>query len=157
MIAELTTLEWWEMLSYIVTVVALPQAIWLYFRDQTRERENEEEEVYLQLSDAYDKFSNVLLENADLQLVGGSLPDNALTAEQRERKKIIYEMLVSLFERAFILVYEDDMDKQARRRWASWEDYIKFWLTRDDFRTILPELLKGEDEDFIDYMNKIAS
>ena len=155
--SDMTTLEWWEMASYVVTVVGLPWAIWLYFRDNNRERENEEEEVYLQLSDEYAKFSNVLLQHADLQLVSGSLPDAVLTPEQRERKKIIYEMLVSLFERAFILVYEDDMDRQARRRWASWEDYIKFWLVRDDFRALLPELLEGEDEDFIKYMKQLMA
>ncbi|MGE3770446.1 MAG: hypothetical protein AB7G06_05780 [Bdellovibrionales bacterium] len=154
--SELTTLEIWEMASYVVTVVGLPYAVWLYFADARRERQNEDENVYLQLSDEYAKFSNVLLQNADLQLMGGRLPDASLTPEQRERKKIIYEMLVSLFERAFILVYEHDMDKEARRRWKSWEDYIRFWLQRDDFRALLPELLAGEDEDFVKYMKQIA-
>lgn len=148
----LSTLELWELASYVVTVVGLPWAIWLYFRDNARERQNDEEEIYLALSDEYAKFCNVLLKNADLQLMSGALPDAAMNDEQRERKKIIYEMLVALFERAYILVYEETMDREAQRRWKSWEDYIRFWLTRADFRTLLPAMLEGEDEDFVRYM-----
>lgn len=155
-ILQLEIVEFWELFSYIVTVIGLPWAVWLYLADARRERENEEEAVYLTLSDEYAKFSKVLLDNADLQLVSGGISDLAMGPEQRERKKIIYEMLVALFERAYILVYEEDMDRQAKRRWASWEDYIKFWLAHDDFRVLLPELLQGEDEDFVAYVKGLA-
>lgn len=155
-IAALPVVEFWELFSYIVTVIGLPWAVWLYFKDARRERENEEESLFLALSDEYAKFSNILLQHADLQLISGGVAESQLSAEQRERKHIIFEMLIALFERAYILVYEEQMDKAARRRWASWEDYIKFWLVRDDFRTMLPTLLDGEDDDFVAYMKKLA-
>ena len=41
----------WELLSYIVTVFGLPLAIFSFLHEQRKERENEEEEVYQQLSD----------------------------------------------------------------------------------------------------------
>jgi len=154
---ELSLLEFWELVSYVVTAIGLPWAVWLYFADARRERQNEEESIYLALSDEYAKFSKVLLENADLQLVSHGVADNAFTPEQLERKRIIYEMLISLFERAFILVYEEGMNKQNQRMWASWEDYIQFWLKRADFRALLPELLSGEDEDFVQYMQKLSA
>lgn len=149
--------EAWEIASYVVTVVGLPFAIVVYLLEQQKERQNEDEEVYQRLSDEYAEFQKLLLENADLRLISGKAYDQELNDEQRERKKIIFDLLVSLFERAFILVYEDDMSKQTQRLWATWEDYIHFWCKRSDFREALPELLEGEDHDFKTYMTKIAS
>jgi hypothetical protein len=80
-----------------------------------------------------------------------------LTAEQQERKFTLFNILVSLFERAYLLVYEDAMDKQTRRLWQSWEDYMREWCRREEFRATLPELLQGEDEDFAAHIEKIAA
>ena len=76
--------------------------------------------------------------------------------EQIERKRIVFDILISLFERAFILLYEEDMDARTRRHWSSWEDYIRFWFRRPDFRAALEELLDGEDPDFQRYMRQVA-
>ncbi len=145
----------WELASYVVTVVGLPFAILVFMYDQRRERQNEEEELYQRLSDEYASFLKLLLNNADLGLMSPDVVSTPLNAEQRERKKIIFDILVSLFERAFILVYEEEMNPQTKRLWASWEDYIRFWCERPDFRAVLPELLKGEDEDFKRYMGSL--
>jgi len=152
----MNTLEVWELLSYVVTVVALPFGIFVYLWDQRRERQNEEEEIYQRLSDEYADFSKLLLENSDLRLLSAELAGELYTAEQLERKKIIFDILISLFERAYILVYEENMSKQTQRLWASWEDYIRFWCHRHDFRAALPELLSGEDPDFGGYIKRIA-
>lgn len=157
MLTGLTTLEMWELGSYVITVFGLPYAIVLFWWEQKRERQNEEEEIYQRLSDEYADFSKVLLENADLRLLTGSIPDDALTPEQHERKKIIFELLISLFERAYILVHEDNMSAQQARLWASWADYIDFWCKKKDFRKATKEMLSGEDPGFIDYMTKVIA
>jgi hypothetical protein len=46
------------------------------------------------------------------------------------------------------LVYEERMDANTARLWSSWEDYMREWCKRDDFRAALPDLLQGEDPDF---------
>lgn len=150
----MTSLENWEFASYVVTVVALPWAIMLFWWEQRRERQNEEEEIYQKLSDEYADFQTLLLNNADLRLNTGSIPDAELTAEQVERKSIIFDLLMSLFERAYILVHEDDMSPQQQRLWASWADYIDVWCRRPDFRLAAIELLNGEDPGFEAYMRK---
>lgn len=150
------TLEFWEMASYVVTVVGLPFAIFIFIWEQRKERQLEEEEIYQRLSDEYAEFSKLLLENADLYLTSRAEPPEPLAAEQEERKRIIFDILISLFERAFILVYEESMTKQTARLWASWEDYIRYWCQRADFRDNLKSLLEGEDPDFQQYMLRIA-
>ncbi|OYY94924.1 MAG: hypothetical protein B7Y41_05035 [Hydrogenophilales bacterium 28-61-23] len=148
-------LETWELLSYVVTVVGLPFAIAVYFLDQRKERENEEEAIWAQLSDAYIDFLEVVLANSDLKLRSyESTPD--LDDEQRERMWVVFDMLISLFERAYLLAYEPDMSAKQDRRWHSWEDYMREWCQREDFRSRLPELLRGEDPDFAHYILRLA-
>ena len=153
----MSMLEWWELASYVVTVVGLPFGIVAYLKEQRKERQNEEEELYQKLSDEYAEFSKLLLDNADLKLMSRELEDEQLTDEQQERKKIIFDIVVSLFERAFILVFEDNMNQQTKRLWSSWDDYMKYWCRRRDFRSSLEDLLQGEDPDFGNYIRKIAA
>lgn len=149
-------LETWELLSYVVTVIGLPMAIVVFIYEQRKERENEEDEVYQLLSDSYDKFLHVALANPDLRLFSeGKGPE--LSADQRERMLIIFDMLVSLFERAYLLLYDDHMNEKQARRWRSWEDYMCDWCRRDDFRAELPGLLRGEDPGFSVYIELLSA
>ena len=54
----MTALELWELASYVVTVVGLPFAIGIFFYEQRKERENEDEAGYLQLAEAYGSSSS---------------------------------------------------------------------------------------------------
>ena len=150
------SLETWELLSYVVTVIGLPLAIAVFLYEQRRERENEEEEVYQLLSDNYQDFLKMTLDNPDLKLFSAGAT-GFLTEEQRERQLILFNMLVSLFERAYLLLHEDDMAPKQARRWHSWEDYMAEWCHRPEFRAALPLLLHGEDPDFVRYLEKVAA
>jgi hypothetical protein len=149
-------IQTWELLSYVVTVVGLPLAILVFLYEQRKERENEEEEVYQLLSDNYQDFLRIALEHSDLRLFS-SEATAGLTGQQRERLLIIFNMLISLFERAYLLLYEERMSDKQQRRWLSWEDYMLEWLRRDEFRNSLPELLRGEDPAFVAYLRRLAS
>jgi hypothetical protein len=48
------------------------------------------------------------------------------------------------------------MDKDEARLWASWEDYMREWCRRADFREALPSLLSGEDPDFAAYITRLS-
>ena len=150
----MTLLEWSEFLSYVVTIVGFPFAIWIFIYEQKKERENDEEEIYQKLSDEYAGFLKLILQNSDLQL--GSLTVIELTQEQRERKMILFNLLISLFERAYILAYQENMSRQKQRRWQSWEDYMLEWCKREDFRSQLPSLLVGEDDEFVRYIAQLT-
>ena len=146
----------WELLSYIVTTIGLPLAILVFIYEQKKERDNEEEEVYQLLSDNYQDFLKMALDHPDLRLF---TPEQTpeLSDEQRERMLIIFNMLTSLFERAYLLLYEQNMDSRQQRRWFSWEDYMRQWCRRADFRALLPVLLEGEDPEFSTYIRALAA
>lgn len=150
------TIQSWEFLSYVVTVVGLPLAIAIFLFEQRKERENEEEEVYQLLSDNYQDFLKVALEHPDLRLFSKDA-STSLSEEQQERQLIIFTMLMSLFERAYLVLYEDKMSAKQARRWNSWEDYIVEWCQNDSFRSYLPRLLHGEDPDFQRYLETLVA
>ena len=147
--------DFWEIASYIVTALGLPLAIGIFLFEQRKERRNEEYEVYQLLSNAYNDFLKVVIDNPDLRLrTSQTTPD--LNAEQIERLRVILDMLIALFERAYLTAWSSDMTDEQRRRWNSWEDFMREWLRRDDFYYRLPELLRGEDPSFAAYLRTLA-
>jgi hypothetical protein len=145
----------WELWSFIVTALGLPVAIVIFMWQQRKERENEDEEGYQLLSNAYNDFLKVVLAHPDLQLRSNAALSNA-TPEQVERMLVIFDMLISLFERAYLVAYKPKMSDEERRRWNSWDDYMREWCRRDDFYSALPLLLRGEDPDFQIYIRRVA-
>jgi hypothetical protein len=145
-----------EFSFYLVETFALPFAIIVFLIERRKERAAEAEELYQRLSDEYTNFLKLVLDNADLQLLRKSVPAIEGNEEQLERKFALFGILVSIFERAYLLVYDEHMNKQARRLWCSWEDYMREWCRRPDFRRALPELLEGEDPEFRAYIEEIA-
>lgn len=145
----------WELASYVVTVLGLPLAIGIFLWQERNERANEEEEGYQLLSNAYNDFLKVVLAHPDLHLRTNE-PLPSPTPEQNERMLVIFDMLISLFERAYLVAYKEDMSTEERRRWNSWDDYMREWCRRDDFHNALPLLLRGEDPDFQAYIRRVA-
>jgi hypothetical protein len=149
-------MQWLEALSYIVTILGFPVAIAVFLYEQRKERANEADELHRTLSEEYDNFLKLVLQHADLLLLQRARASRELTDEQKERRYILLSMLVSLFEKAFIIVYDPRMTKEQRRRWLSWEDDMRDWCRREDFRAALPQLLEGEDDAFSAYITALA-
>ena len=145
----------WEIASYVVTVIGLPLAIGLFLFEQRKERRNEETEVYQLLSDAYNDFLKVVIDNPDLRLRSNTVPPDR-SPEQQERMLAIFDMLISLLERAYLTAWTPEMTPEQKRRWNSWEDFMREWIQRDDFYYRLPELLRGEDPEFAAYLRRLA-
>jgi len=146
-----------EALSYVVTILGFPVAIYVFVYEHRRRQRNEESELHRHLSEEYDNFLRLALDNADLLLWRRTSIPASFTEEQFERRDLLFRMLVSLFEKAHIILYSDDMDRDARRRWLSWEDDMREWCRRADFRALLPALLEGEDDAFSTRIRAIAA
>ncbi len=147
--------DFWEIASYMVTVLGLPIAISIFVWQEIKERANEEEEGYQLLSNAYNDFLKVVLAHPDLHLRSNEPLANP-TQEQNERMLVIFDMLISLFERAYLVAYSERMTQQQKRQWNSWDDYMRDWCRREDFFNALPLLLRGEDADFQIYIRRLA-
>jgi hypothetical protein len=49
------------------------------------------------------------------------------------------------------------MSPNQLRRWLSWDDSMREWCGRADFRELLPRLLRGEDPDFAGYLLRLLA
>jgi len=148
----------WELLSYLVTVLGLPIAVWTIWREMRAERLNDEkeieqreDEIYVQLSQQYSNFLEAVLAHPELDVLEIE-PSRTLTPEELRRQAIYYEMLMALFERAFILLYEDAPSGHGGRRWGSWADFFSYWLKRPGFARYVEDNLEGEDTAFADFI-----
>ena len=148
----MSTFELFEFLSYVVTVIGFPFAIVVFLLEQRKQRQNDEEELHVDLSEDYTDFLKLVLQHSDLGLLRQSTTTIDLNAEQKERRFAIFGILIAIFERAYILVYEEDMGRQQARLWQSWQDFMVEWCKREDFRAELPRLLEGEDGDFAKHL-----
>jgi hypothetical protein len=157
------TVRLWEFASYVVTVIGLPVAVMALWREARGERANErkeieqrDEETYLQLSEQYTAFIESVLRYPELALHPRLPVRTGLSPEDEARRRLFFEMLIALFERAYILLHEESLDRQGARRWQSWADYMAEWCGREDFRAALPDLLHGEDPAFSHYILALA-
>ncbi|HEY8190019.1 MAG TPA: hypothetical protein VIF12_04995 [Micavibrio sp.] len=144
-------LEFMELLSYIATVIGIPLAIATFILQEKKERQSEQEEIYDKLMGHYSEIQEKLFEYPELDQHDVMITD----PEAARRQQILYEMLVSLFERAFILLY-GETDPAYRRMWNSWLDYIDIWASRPNFRAVLPTMMRGEDPYFTHFMAEIT-
>lgn len=145
-----------EALSYLVTILGLPTAVFVFVYEQRKRLRAESDELHRGLSEEYDNFLKLALEHADLLLFRRERGPDEFSEEQLERRDLMFRMLISLFEKAYIILYDDDMGPEARRRWNSWEDDMVEWCRREDFRAVLPSLLEGEDDAFSRHILAVA-
>ena len=145
-----------EALSYIVTILGFPTAVFVFLYEQRKSRSNEVDELHRRLSEEYDNFLKLALDHADLSLFRRERSPSEFTEEQLERRDLMFRMLISLFEKAYIILYAEGMSTEAQRRWNSWEDDMREWCQREDFRAILPTLLEGEDDAFSRHILGVA-
>jgi len=145
-----------EILSSISVILGVPLAIFVFAYEQRRARVNEEEEIHQMLADGYTDFLKLTLDHPDLKLQSSQATPN-LDEEQTERMTTLFAILVALFERAYLAAYSDKMTPRQARHWASWEDFMREWCRREDFRNALPQLLPGEDPGFAAHIARISA
>lgn len=151
MIAGFSILQTFEFLSYLATVIGIPLAVWTFIMQEHKERQNEQEEIYDKLMAHYADIQEKLFHFPELDQHDTPLSDG----ETARKQYILYEMLISLFERSFILL-EGEKDPAYQRMWNSWVDYNREWIAKPNFRAALPTLMKGEDPDFVAYMSELS-
>lgn len=137
-----------EGLSYLVTVLGVPAAIFLYFRDNSKERLAEQQEIDGQLKEEYNDILDNLIEHPELDI-----HNQSLTGEFGRQQERIYQKLIGCFETSYIRLF-DRPERDLQRMWNSWQDVIDEWLKQPNFSKMLPSLLVGEDKEFAAYMRK---
>src|ERR1051325_6245723 len=128
--------QWMELLSNMAIAIGAPFALATFIWQEGKERLNEEEEIYDKLREQYTEVQTKLFDHPELDQHDKPLAN----PEDARRQRILYDMLVTLFERSFILLH-GEASPAYQRMWNSWSDYINLWIRRPNFLSALPELM----------------
>lgn len=140
----------------IVTILGVPVAIFVYLREKHKERRRREYETYDALDERFIEFQRMCLEHPTLDIHDIQSRDaRELTGLEQKQELVAYTILFSIFERAYLMYYDQTTDVKARQ-WTGWEDYIRNYLARERARSAWQSLnsVGGSfDSKFVNYMN----
>ena len=147
-------LDWGGLLSDVVTLIGVPVAIILYFRENKRQRREREYGTYHALDDKYIDYLKTVLDHPGLNMMYIPLANPpVLNDEQRVQQMAIFEILLSIFERAF-LMYADQRRGVRQKQWEGWRLYIVEWTKHPEFRPLWTRLGGEFDRDFVIFINR---
>lgn len=127
-----------ENLSYLATVVGLPVLFASYIFALNAETERREYGTYDLLESKYVEFQQLALRYAKLDVAEFPLKaPGALSDEELVQQRILYMILFSLFERAFLMYRSRFHLLRGRTRneqWKGWESYMRRYAERESCR-----------------------
>jgi hypothetical protein len=152
--------EWkkvFELLSYVAIFLGLPTAVFQYRRSKIREQTDREYGTYNALDEKYLDFQKMCFEHPELDIfdIADASPVS-LTEEQQKQELVAFTMLISVFERSF-LMYHDQSSAVKRAQWTGWDEYIRSYCDRANFRNAWE--ISGEtfDRNFENYVEQILA
>jgi hypothetical protein len=141
-----------EALSYVAVIVGFPIALYQYRRKTMKEQSDREYGTYNALDEKYLEFLVVCRDNPRLDIF--DIPDAVpveLDATERKQELIAFTMLISIFERAF-LMYHDQHDSVRGKQWSGWHAYVRDYCQRANFRRAWTHAGDQFDTDFQKFM-----
>jgi hypothetical protein len=144
-----------ELLSYVVVILGLPAAIYQYRRSKRREEADREYGTYNALDEKYLQFQMLCFEYPHLDLF--DVPDatpRELSAVEAKQELIAFTFLISVFERAY-LMYHDQSNRVKAAQWTGWDEYIRCYCERQNFRSAWEVSGETFDRNFENYMEEI--
>jgi hypothetical protein len=138
--------------SNIVVIVGLPLAIFQYYSTTKKENLDREYEIYNSLDNEFKQWELLCLEHSELDIF--DVPDSVpakMDGKQMKEEVILFTVLFSLFERAYVL-YADVDTEIKRSQWAGWNEYILSYCQRENFRKAWQISGNTFEEGFQNYM-----
>ena len=146
-----------DLINSLVVVLGVPIAIWQYIKTKQKERSDREYGTYDALDEKFIAFQQLCLEHPDLDIF--DIPDKSpakLNAVQEKEELIIFTILFSIFERAYLLyIYNDQSSELKERQWSGWDEYIQAFSKRQNFKNAWKVSGATFDKKFEEYMKKI--
>jgi hypothetical protein len=127
-----------ENLSYLATVIGLPVLFASYVFALRAEAERREYGTYDLLEGKYVEFQQMALRYAKLDVAEFPLKSpQPLSDEETVQQRILYMILFSLFERAFLMYRSRFHLLRGHTRteqWKGWESYMRKYCERESCR-----------------------
>jgi len=145
--------QYLEIATFVITILGLPAAIFIYLAEQKLQRDEREYGTYDALDDKYIEIQQLCLDYPELDIFDTpyETPRNLTEAQQKQEEAILL-IRISIFERAF-LMYQRAPTKTKAGQWQGWDEEIKEWLGRANFRSVWDDHGVYFDKLFYDYLS----
>jgi hypothetical protein len=141
-----------DILGGIAVLLGVPAGLYQFARAVKKEQRDREYATYDAVDQRFVEFETFCFEHTRLDISGiQNAQPYELTAEEQKQELIAFSVLLSMFERAF-LMYHDQSTEIKRRQWSGWDEYIRGYCKRENFRKAWPILGTTFDSEFQAYM-----
>lgn len=145
--------QYLEAVTFIITIMGLPAAIFIYLKEQKSQRLEREYGTFDALDQKYIEIQQLCLEHSELDVFDSPYANpKKLSEEEKKQEEAILLIRISIFERAF-LMYQRTTSKSKKGQWKGWELEINEWLERDNFRSTWSEHGPYFDKSFFEHFN----
>lgn len=145
--------NWLQLLANISTFLGFPVAILVFAYSVKVAVRDRELGTYSSLDDKYLDYLRLCIEHPKLNLYYIEAQDMELSATEQTARYALFETLVTLMERAFLL-YSDHSEEVRKRQWAGWDEYCSDWARQARFQRLWDKLGTQFDSRFVEYMDK---
>ncbi|HPF12781.1 MAG: hypothetical protein H6830_12020 [Planctomycetes bacterium] len=153
-----------QILYYVSVLLGLPFGLYQYWRRLCQEQLSRELQTYDSLDNKYLQYQRICLEHPELDIA--DFPHEVAptyTDEQKRQETTAFIMLISIFERAYVLYNAQAkfvpkrLIQRRRTERMGWEVYMASYCQRNNFATIAEECSKTFHSDFREYfLNLLA-
>jgi hypothetical protein len=126
----------------LIVVIGIPVGLYQYIEGKNKDRADAQWMAYEKMDDRYWTYERLAMDHPllDVSDAGGSDPGLAallkprdrLTPEERIQERQFMLMLISMYERAFIL-YADKSTDFKTEQWNGWESGLSRWIRKPVF------------------------
>lgn len=145
--------QYLEVLTFIITILGVPAAIFVYLKEQKNQRLEREYGTFDSLDEKYIEIQQLCIEHPGLDVFDSPFSNpKVLSEEQKKQEEAILLIRISIFERAF-LMYQRTTSHSQKDQWDGWEVEIIEWFSRANFRDVWKEHGAYFDKSFFEYFN----
>lgn len=148
--------QYLEITTHIITILGVPTAIYVYLKEQKKQREEREYGTFDALDDKYIEIQQLCLGYPELDIFDSPFANaKDLSEEEKKQEEAILLIRISIFERAF-LMYQQNTSKGRKGQWDGWKREIIEWFSRSNFTAVWEEHAHYFDKDFFEYFNRFV-
>lgn len=149
--------EYAELLGAVLVFFGAVMAYFQYVDGQRKEQQDLGERAYSELQDSYFDLLAICLQYPNLDCYDNRRPNApCLTPEEERQQDILYGMIISVFERAYVR-YEVNKPPRHAEQWPGWVKYMEGFAERDGMRRGWSEVRDEFDSGFADFYDALLA
>ena len=152
-----TIAQYLEIATFLITILGLPFALYIYINEQKAQRAEREYGTYDALDDKYIELQQLCLQYPKLDIFDSPFVNpNTLTEEDQKQEEAILLNRISIFELAF-KKYQREPAQAKDNQWDGWEIDILEWLERENFKNIWEAHKQYYDKTLVEHFDQKAA